>query len=577
MADFKPLKLGSNNELTRFQTTDTVGIEHGGTGATTQEGARTALGLGIGTDVQGYSDSLANLAALASNGIAVRNGTDWVIRTLAVASTGRLTLSNADGVAGNPTLDLATVANSNTGTFLKLAVDSYGRVTGTTAVLASDVTGLVDATYVNVSGDTLTGFLTLHADPTNPMHAATKQYVDTLMAAGGIPPFGPARVRTTGNITLSGTQTIDGVAVIAGDRVLVAAQTTGSQNGIYVVAAGAWSRATDADANAEFNPARQVFVQEGTLYGFTTWGVGNSSVPVVGTDTITFVQVGGAAQYTAGNGLTLTGTQFSVVGTSGRIVVSGAGVDLASGIVSPGTYTKVTVDTYGRVTLGATAVPSDIGAQAADATLTALAAYNTNGFLVQTAADTFVGRLIATADSGRITVTNGNGVSGNPTLDLATTSITPGTYNGITFDAYGRATAATAMATNQIVESMTNGNAGAVVIGRVVYASGDNTFNVANANNIATAKAIGLMTSVTTASGAAGNVAVAGVVTATTGQWDAVSGQSGGLTTGATYYLSNSTAGAITTTAPTTGILAPVGIALSPTKLKIDIQRVVVL
>lgn len=85
--------------------------------------------------------------------------------------------------------------------------------------------------------------------------------------------------------------------------------------------------------------------------------------------------------------------------------------------------------------------------QPLDATLTALAAYNTNGLLAQTAADTFTGRTI-TGTASNISVTNGDGVSGNPTLDLINTAITPGTYGSaslipiITFDAKGRATAA---------------------------------------------------------------------------------------------------------------------------------------
>ncbi|WEM34501.1 hypothetical protein [Xanthomonas phage X1] len=578
MADFKPLKLGSNNELTRFQTGDSVGIDAGGTGSTTAAGARTALGLAIGTDIQEHSDKLDTLAALAGTGFLVQDGANgWLARTVATASTTRLTVTNANGVAGNPTFDLATVTDSGTGTFKKVTVDGYGRVTGTSNVTTADITALVDSTYLKLSGGSLTGFLTLHADPTNAMHAVTKQYVDTVMASGGIPPFAPAKVRTTANITLSGAQTIDGVSVVAGDRVLVAQQTTASQNGVYVVAAGAWTRATDADQTAEFSPARQVFVQQGTLYGFTTWGVGNTTAPVIGTDAITFVQVGGAAQYTAGNGLSLTGTQFSAVGVSGQITVTGSGIGLATSGATAGTYTKVTVDTYGRVTAGATATPADIGAQASSTNLTALSAYNTNGFLVQSAAGTFVGRSIAVASTTRLTITNGNGVSGNPTLDLATTGVTAGTYNSVTVDVYGRVTAGTSTASDQVVTSLTNGNAGAIVIGRAVYISGANTCDVANANNYGTASVIGIATSVTTASGAAVNVAVSGVVTATTAQWDVVTGQSGGLTTGAKYYLSNTTSGALTTTAPVTGILAPVGIAVSTTKLALRLERVVVL
>src|SRR6266571_2257661 len=69
---------------------------------------------------------------------------------------------------------------------------------------------------------------------------------------------------TTGNITLSGAQTIDGVAVVAAQRVLVKNQATQSENGIYDAAVGAWSRSSDADSTAELNGA-QVSVKQGTL------------------------------------------------------------------------------------------------------------------------------------------------------------------------------------------------------------------------------------------------------------------------------------------------------------------------
>jgi hypothetical protein len=569
MADQKPIIITTTGQLQRLQTGDAVGIDAGGTGATTAAGARSNLSLTVGTNVQAWDADLDALAALSATGLIVRTGAGAVTTRAIMGTSGRITVSSSDGVSSNPTIDLATVTNSGTGTFYKIAVDGYGRVTGFAAVVAGDITTLVDSSYVNVSGDTMTGALTLAADPGSAMQAATKQYVDNLFASGGIPPFPAAKVATTANITLSGTQTIDGVAVIAADRVLVKNQTTTSQNGIYVVAAGAWTRATDADAGSEFPPARQVFVQQGTANANTGWAVGNSTQPVVGTDPITWTQVSGAAAYTAGNGLSLTGNVFAAVGTAGRIVVSGSGIDLASGIATAGTYTKLTVDTYGRVTLGATATAADVGAQAADSTLTALAAYNTNGLLTQTAADTFTGRTLT--GSARISVTNGNGVSGNPTLDLTTSGITAGTYAGITFDTYGRATSAVATTSEDLEVSLTNGNASAIAIGRAVYSSAAGAVNLANANAAGTMGVVGLVSATSIANGAAGLVAMDGVLTATTTQWDAVTGQTGGLTFGSVYFLSNTTAGALTTTAPASGYVVPVGRALSTTQMKIHI------
>lgn len=193
--------------------------------------------------------------------------------------------------------------------------------------------------------------ITSLADPTNAQDAATKAYVDA--ARSGLDVKQSVRVTTTANITLSGTQTVDGVVLVAGDRVLVKNQSTGSQNGIYVVAAGSWARATDADSDTEVTPGMFTFVEEGTDNGDSGWVLSTNSVITLGSTSLTFAQFSGAGTVAAGDGLTKDGNTLNVVtASSSRIAVNAASIDLASGVVTIGTYKSVTVDTYGRVTAG---------------------------------------------------------------------------------------------------------------------------------------------------------------------------------------------------------------------------------
>ena len=122
------------------------------------------------------------------------------------------------------------------------------------------------------------------------------------------------------------------------------------------------------------------------------------------------------------------------------------------------------------------------------------------------------------------------------------------------------------------VISMTNKEASPVVIGAPVYVSGAGQVKKAKADAIGTAKVLGLMTPASTNADAAGNVQTNGVLVATTTQWDAVAGTTGGLTAGATYYLSKDTAGLLTETAPTAvgELVTKVGEALSTTELMIN-------
>lgn len=99
-----------------------------------------------------------------------------------------------------------------------------------------------------------------------------------------------AKAATTANITLSGAQTIDGISIVAGDRVLVKNQSTGSQNGIYVAAAGAWARSTDADSSLELQSAL-IAIDQGTTNGNSAWLQTADNV-TVGTTALTWIQFG---------------------------------------------------------------------------------------------------------------------------------------------------------------------------------------------------------------------------------------------------------------------------------------------
>jgi phage-related tail fiber protein len=122
-------------------------------------------------------------------------------------------------------------------------------------------------------------------------------------------------VGTTANITLSGAQTIDGVSVVAGDRVLVKNQTTQADNGIYVAASGAWARSADANTWDELVSA-YTFIEEGSTYADTGWVCTINKGGTLGTTPITWSQFSGAGTYLAGTGLTLSGNTFSITNTA---------------------------------------------------------------------------------------------------------------------------------------------------------------------------------------------------------------------------------------------------------------------
>lgn len=146
-------------------------------------------------------------------------------------------------------------------------------------------------------------------DPASAQDAATKAYVDAV--AQGYKWKDPVRAATTANITLSGAQTIDGVSVIAGDRVLVKNQSTGSANGIYIAASGSWTRASDFDASAELLGA-SCFVSEGTTLGNTVWVLTTDGPITLDTTGLTFTQTNGGTSYTEGTGIDIAGGVISI-------------------------------------------------------------------------------------------------------------------------------------------------------------------------------------------------------------------------------------------------------------------------
>lgn len=167
--------------------------------------------------------------------------------------------------------------------------------------------------------------------PTASGDAATKGYVDN--AVNGLDWKASVRVATTANIALSGLLTVDGVTLVAGDRVLVKGQTTAADNGLYAAASGAWARTADADTSAEVTPGMAVFVEEGTANGNQQWVLTTDAPITLGTTSLTFAQVGaqGSAPV-AGAGLTLVSNTYDV-GAGTGITVGADTVSIDTAVV----------------------------------------------------------------------------------------------------------------------------------------------------------------------------------------------------------------------------------------------------
>ena len=228
-------------------------------------------------------------------------------------------------------------------------------------------TGGTERFKVENSTITTTVPVLLPADPTLPLQAATKEYVDTI-ASAGIHYHAPVRVESPINLnatynngtsgvgatlTNAGTQValvIDGVTVATNDRVLVYEQTDQTQNGVYVVTdTGSGStnwvltRSTDTDSYGPSDPdalgaGDAFFVQQGSTGAGELYVCNTEGTITFGTTNITFTQIAATAVYTAGSGLALTGTVFSNTAQDQIVTLTQGGATTITG-----TYPNFTI------------------------------------------------------------------------------------------------------------------------------------------------------------------------------------------------------------------------------------------
>lgn len=263
--------------------------------------------------------------------------------------------------------------------------ESNGTITLTLNVADTDSAGLLPASFWQMLNDA-TPDATANklvkrdgngnakvATPTDAAHIATKGYVDA--ARQGLDVKQSVRVATTAPINLSADleagDLIDGVTLVAGDRVLVKDQSTATENGIYVaVASGAASRSSDANGTAdtgELKPGTFTFVEEGTVNSDKGFVVSTNGTITIGSTSIAWTQFSGAGSFTAGDGLSQSGNTINVNVVADRTAIVGDAVDIASTYAGQSSITTLGTITTG-VWNGTDVAVTDGGTGASDAT-----------------------------------------------------------------------------------------------------------------------------------------------------------------------------------------------------------------
>jgi hypothetical protein len=316
--------------------------------------ASNALTIGTGLTGTSYNGSTAVTIAIDSTVATLTGAQTLTNKTISGASNtltniGNGSLTNSSVTIGSDSLSLGGTLTSLTGVTISGSTNTLSNIANASLTNSSITIG---STAIALGATSLTlGGLTSVAvtqDPVSNFQVATKQYVDGLVTQG-ISYHSPVYVEspnTTGNLnatynngtagvgatlTNAGTQvalTIDGVLTTVGMRVLIYNQTNQAENGVYTVTTVGdgstnWvlTRATDADTYGLRDPDAlgyndAFFVQAGATGAGETYVCTTSGVITFGTTAITFAQISSAQVYTAGTGLTLTGTQFSITNTA---------------------------------------------------------------------------------------------------------------------------------------------------------------------------------------------------------------------------------------------------------------------
>jgi hypothetical protein len=389
----------------------------------------------ISTALKVSNSATTATSANTASAIVARDASgDFTAGTITANLTG-----NVSGSSGSTTGNAATATALQTaraingvnfdGTSAITVTAAAGTLSGTT--LAAGVTASSLTSLGTIASLTATAGTVANA-PSGSTDIANKSYVDTV--AQGLDAKASCVAATTADITLSGAQTIDGVSIVAGNRVLVKDQTLSENNGIYLCASGAWTRTTDADTWDELTSAF-TFIEQGTVNADTGYVCTANAGGTLGTTALPWSQFSGAGTFTAGTGLTLTGSVFSL--TSPVAVANGG-----TGLTSLGSGVATFLGTPSSANLAA-AVSDETG----------------SGALVFASSPTLV-----TPTLGAATATSLNGVTltgtSTPALSVTGTASVSGSNTGDQTTITGNAGTATILQTARNINGVSfNGSA----------------------------------------------------------------------------------------------------------------------